>query len=392
MNNINEMEEKKLIYIMNHYSKNSVQHFYHIINLLKRIADNGIKIALIIEKCDDDLDLNYPNIKVYAQKEKGKISRTKELYKIVKQLVLSGYKRVYIRISTYATLITLLCTKKYGAKVYYWQSGDAFGYYKSLSFIKRIKWYIKSYIIYYLIKENVDYFVTGPEYMLDYYSNEGKVKKDKLCLLYNDIDISRFRPPTEEEKRELRKKIGLDENKTYILQVHRFSDYRKTTYYIPYINEFARNDKSIEFLIIGSGGDEEDLLKEKIKKSGLLNIKMLGSKPNATIQNYYKACDIFINPSNSEGFPRVVIEAMASGLPIVATSAGGTINLFGDLQKNFVVPVDDRDMLSEKLQIMINDKELQRKCGIENRNGVDKYSTENVAKMYVNLIFVGEKK
>lgn len=377
---------RKMIYVLNHYASNSVQHFFHVINLLEKIADNGIEIALIIEKCEDLPEIRHKNIHVYAQKEKKKGRRARELYRIVKKLINEGYKKIYIRISIMATLIICKCAHKYGAEVYYWQSGDAFSFYDHLTFPYNIRWKIKSYIPYYFVKESVDYFVTGPETMLDYYAAEGKVKREKLRLLYNDIDTERFHSVTEEEKNEIKKQLGLEEKKTYILQVHRFSDYRKTDFYIPYIMETFRDREDLILLIIGSGA-EENIIRQKIRHSGLNNIQMLGSKPNAMIQNYYKACDIFINPSNSEGFPRVVIEAMASGKPVVATAAGGTRDLFSKVQKPFIIDVENREEFREKLQKMLDDTDLQRKCMEANLEQVKKYATENVAKMYIELLW-----
>lgn len=382
--------DKKLIYVLNHYSKNSVQHFFHVINLLEKIADNGVKIALVIEKCDDIPEIQHKNIKVYAQKERKKIKRVIELYKIIKKLVNNGYKKIYIRISVAATLITCRCAHRYGAEVYYWQSGDAFAFYQNQPFPKNMIWNIKSYIPYYFIKESVDYFVTGPEYMTSYYATEGHVKKEKIRLLYNDISIERFNVVSREQQCKIRESLNLDKDKIYILQIHRFSDYRKTEYYIPYIVELLKDRENIVLLIIGSGG-EEDIIRERVKQSGIKNIQMLGSKPNAIIQDYYKACDIFINPSNSEGFPRVIIEAMASGKPIVATAAGGTRDLFTEIQQPFIVDVEDREGFRQKLHEMIEDVELQKKCSLANRERVRKYSSENVAKMYISMLWREEK-
>jgi glycosyltransferase involved in cell wall biosynthesis len=378
--------EKKLIYVLNHYSKNSVQHFFHVINLLEHIAKEGVKIALVIEKCDDEPEIDNSNIKVFCQKETNKLKRAKELSHIIDSLTKDGYDKIYIRISIAATIITCFTAHKNNAKVYYWQSGDAFEFYRSRRFPLNLKWFIKSYIPYYVVKENVDYFVTGPERMLDYYEKSGHVKREKLRLLYNDISTERFSVPASEEKFKIRDKLGLDRNKFYILQVHRFSDYRKTDYYIPYVMKSFRDNECVELLIIGSGGEEE-VVKRGIEESGLQNIKMIGSKPNSIIQEYYKAVDLFINPSASEGFPRVVIEAMACGLPVVATGAGGTIDIFSELQKPYVVDVNDRDKMCECINEMYQDEEIRNKCGQANRERVKLYDTENVAKMYIDMIW-----
>lgn len=383
--------EKKMIYVLNQYSKNTVQHFFHVIHLLECIADHGVEIALIIEKCDDKPEIAHRGITVYVQKEQHKIKRAAEFYRIIRELVKNqGYKKIFIRISAAAAIIACICGHGYGAEVYYWQSGAAFEYYKNRPFPKNLSYMLESYSMYALIKNMVDYFVTGPEYMVKYYATEGHVKRDKIRLLYNDIDTERFTVISDEEKNKLRDELGLNRNTLYILQVHRFSEVRRTALYIPSIMEFAKKNKNVKLLIIGSG-PEEDCVKEKVRSEGFTNIELLGSKPNVEIQKYYQASDIFINPSWVEGFPRVVIEAMASGKPIVATDAGGTKDLFTDVQKPFIVDRENVDGFQSRLQEMVNNKELRENCGRDNRERVKRYNSENVAKMYINVLWENQK-
>ena len=58
--------EKKLIYILNSYSKNSAQHFYHVVHLLETMADQGVDITLVIEKATDIPEVGN-NIKIICQ-------------------------------------------------------------------------------------------------------------------------------------------------------------------------------------------------------------------------------------------------------------------------------------------------------------------------------------
>lgn len=74
-------------------------------------------------------------------------------------------------------------------------------------------------------------------------------------------------------------------------------------------------------LVIGGGNEQKELIKQDRLEN---KIFVLGEKPNSEISN------IFINPTYTEGFPRVLIEAMASGLPTVTTNAGGTNDIVGE--------------------------------------------------------------
>ena len=103
--------------------------------------------------------------------------------------------------------------------------------------------------------------------------------------------------------------------------------------------------------------------------------------------DYYKVADVFINPSYSEGFPRVVIEAMSSGLPVVATDVGGTRDIMGPEQKKFLVDKDDRTEFRNKVIYLLTHSEVRNKIILENKEHVKRYTTDSVSKMYIERIF-----
>ncbi len=323
---------KKLIYILNQYSKKDSSHFFHILNLLEEIANLDVLITLVIEKSDGIPLFKNPNIKVIVQLEKSKLRRAVELFFILKTLNNNGYKKIFIRISQFSTLISIVVAKLFKGEVYYWQSGTTHILDK------------KNSISFELIKKHTDFFVTGPESMLDYYHSIVGVDKNKLLLLYNDIDLTRFNFQHQNTQR-IKRELKIIQNKKIILFVHRLSPVRKNLFYMPFIfNEFYKNNKNKDcvFYILGGGPDLDELRRLVINHNLHEQVFILGNKPNFEIEKYYQISDMFINPTFTEGFPRVVLEAMACGLPIVTTNAGGVCNLLGDLQKEFVVDVHDR--------------------------------------------------
>lgn len=377
---------KKLTYILNQYSNKEGSHFFHVLHLLEEMAKNGVEITLVIEKATDVPNFDIPNIKVIAQKQSG-IKRFFELFGILKSLNEQGYKKTFIRISQNGALPAILVSKLYGGEVYYWQSGKGHILDKEKPF--NLKQFLKSKLPFEIVKANVDYFVTGPESMLEYYETVVGVKRDKLICLYNDIDISRFKIINEADKKQnLKNELDIDTNKKIILFVHRLSPVRKSLYYMPFIliDILKQIDDYICYVI--GGGSEQDELKSMIQKESLEDkILVLGEKPNNDIQKFYQISDIFINPTYTEGFPRVLIEAMASGLPTVTTNAGGTADIVGELQSKFMVDIEDREGFSQKLKELIEDEDIQKKLSQENRERVKRYSTQNVAKMYIDTIF-----
>lgn len=376
---------KKLIYILNQYSKKEGSHFYHILHLLEEISKLDVEITLIIEKASDIPNFNFDNIHVIAQKEKG-IKRFLELFFVLKKLNKQGYKKTFIRISQNATIPAILVSKIYGGEVYYWQSGTTHELNKQKKF--NLKNFIKSELPFNFVKNFTTYFVTGPESMIEYYNKTVGVKKEKLVCLYNDIEIERFTLLDNKEKINIKKELNIDTTKKIILFIHRLSPVRKSLYYMPHILiDILKNRQDYICYVLG-GGSEQEQLKLLIKEEKLEEkIFLLGEKPNKDIQKFYKISEIFINPTYTEGFPRVIIEAMAAGLPIVTTDAGGTKDILGNLQKKFMSSKDNRDEFVEKLKLLIDDEKSKKELVAENIEQVKKFSTQNVAKMYVKEIF-----
>lgn len=377
-----------MIYVLNNYSSKSTEHFYHVLNLLESIAEKGVEISLVIEKADDVPVTSSANIKVICQTKKNSILRFIELFHILKKLIKEGYNKTFIRISINSTLVAIIANKIYRGEVYYWQSGTTYNLDKEQLKNNKLKWFLSKYLKWKLLIEHVDYFVTGPQTMLEYYHEEVKVKKEKLKLLYNDINLERFKPVDITVRDEIRKELNLPIDKQIILVVHRLSPVRKTDYYLPYIiDKTIFDNKNAQIVVIGEGPEKESLLNEVKSKKYDKYIKFIGAKPNSDIEKYYRAANIFLNPSYTEGFPRVIIEAMASGLPVVTTDAGGTKDLFRSMQREFVSPKEDRDKLKENLIYLLNNNHLKEGLVIENLKKVREFSTEQVSEMYIKELF-----
>lgn len=377
-----------LVYILNHYSENEASHFHHIINLLDELAKNGVNIKLIIEK-PSALPKFRSKIEVVLQKRTNKILRLIELFFILKNITQKGYDKIFIRISCRAALVATLIAKIYPVKVYFWLSGTTIEFDKSQPLgIKKLKWYFDTWLPVKIVL-NHNTLVTGPESMGKYYQKWFNIDPSRVIILYNDVDIHRFVRLPENKKKELKAKLGYDSDTQIILSVKRLSPVRGVMYYFPFIAEsvVSKLNGDFVFIIIGDGG-EEDKLRAAIKESGLNKyFKILGSIPNKNIHEHYMAADIFINPTLAEGFPRVLIEAMACGLPIVTTDAGGIKDIVGEEQKMFVVEKEDRESFVSKLLLLYNDKEKQKLLSDESINLSRKYSTEEIAKMYIRKIF-----
>lgn len=381
--------KKKLIYILNSYSSKSAQHFYHVINLLSEIAKKDIDIVLIIEKADE-MPIIDASIKVEVQKEHG-FKRAFELYKLIRKYIKQGYTKTFVRISLNASVIAILASIGKKSEVYFWQSGDNLTYDRKKKGLDKIHWYLTNYSKLWFTKTFGDYFVTGPETMIKYYEQELHVRPNKLVCLYNDIDINRFVSGTQEDKITLRKELKLPMDAKIVLFIHRLTPVKKFSNFIPAIaeTEKARNN-NIYYVAVGSG-PEEELVKKNVEASPYKDrIILLGARPNAEVQKYYAGADVFVNPSYSEGFPRVVIEAMSAGLPVVVTDVGGTRDILPEEQKEYLLDKDDIIGFRDKVVELVTSKEKCTTLSNINKEYVKRYSTTAVAEQYISKIWKEE--
>lgn len=380
---------RKLIYILNSYSTKSSEHYYHVINLLNEIAQNNIEIYLVIENANTIPPNLHKNITAYALKKKG-VFRILELFSLLVELVKKGYNKVYVRISNWGAVTSVFVGFFHKLDVYYWHSGTVYEFdnAQKLSF-KKVIWFFRTRLPFLFVAKYTTFFVTGPEKMKDYYADVVGIERNKIIILYNDIDTSRF---TYDKglRVEFRRQLGIPKNSLMILFVHNFSPVRRTNYYVQnFMKQFKESIDLSNYCIyfIGEGQDKKEVENE-VERLGLNNeVKFLGAKANAEVHKYYQCADIFINPTHAEGFPRVILEAMACGLPIVTTNAGGIEDLLGQRQKNFISDRNSPDEFRSRLFDMISlDKEAITAIRAENLELVKAYDTKVVAKMYIDTI------
>ncbi len=370
-------KKKRLVYILNYVDSSDVQHFVHVIHLLRTLEEKfGWEVALLSEKGGRGCQIvNGKRVRYLSQN--SKLLRVAALVVVLVQLRHEGYRLVFVRISKPAALISAIVGIAFGMRVFYWQSGTTHDWDQSKSTLER---WVGS-VIDKTIVSLIHRFVTGPESMVDYYAHALRVPRRKLALLYNDVDLKRFCPASHPSS---------DRLATNILIVHRFSPVRQTTLYFPEIvhrlNLAAQNNKKFVLRLIGVG-PELDLLKQQaLNATSNVTIEFLGPVPNSEIQTYYALSDIFLMPSYREGFPRVMIEAMAMKLPIVATDAGGTRDLVGPLQSQYIVSRDDPHDFALRVLELASDSDLRRKVAEENISQAQRFATPVVSDMYNTLL------
>lgn len=150
---------------------------------------------------------------------------------------------------------------------------------------------------------------------------------------------------------------------------------------LPYFIEAASlslkqiGPKSI-FVVIGDG-PERPLYQKMIEDYQLKNLFFLfGAMPDAI--NYLKAFDVYVQPSLKEGFGYSVLEAMAAGLPIVASHVGGIPEMIKNNANGFLLFPRDTASLAKKIQLLLNDPLLCQKFSATSQERVKEFSLEKM--------------
>jgi glycosyltransferase involved in cell wall biosynthesis len=174
----------------------------------------------------------------------------------------------------------------------------------------------------------------------------------------------------------------------YLLSVARFSDPRKNVSMLfhAYCLLRKRVPDAPRLVLAGSDGPTEP----DWELAGRLGIAgWIEFRKNPSVEELaklYREATLFVLSSNEEGFGIVLIEAMASGIPILCTSCGGPESIIAQGQTGYLTPVGDDAALAERMKELLTDDELRRRMGVEARRiAQERFSLEVRATAYVNV-------
>ena len=194
--------------------------------------------------------------------------------------------------------------------------------------------------------------------------------KAKTSVMYNGVDTNCFHST---KKGESRKKLGLPKNRKIIFSVRRLVYKNGLDTLIESAHLVARDNPDILFIVAGKGPSRK-LIEDSIKELGIEdNIKLTGFVPDELLPLYYNAADYFVLPSASgEGLPLVLFEAMACGLPVIATTVGGTPEIIEHMKNGVLVPPRNPEAIADALSKLLVKEKLGKKIGEESKRNIQK--------------------
>lgn len=180
------------------------------------------------------------------------------------------------------------------------------------------------------------------------------VKKQNLKIWGRSIESGAFRPDYREADH-FDLVVPADHKK--VLFVSRLIKEKETKTIYKVYKKLLKADQNITLIITGDG-PRRDWLERKMPKA-----IFTGKKKGESLSKIYASSDVFFFPSASETFGNVIIEAMASGLPVVSANAGGPAELIHHNKTGFLIETGKAKEFCEKILLLINDDELRSRMG-----------------------------
>ncbi len=232
---------------------------------------------------------------------------------------------------------------------------------------------VKPKIIFYLTSLWISLFsdktITVSDAAKRHLIQSGFFKHKRIKVIYNGVDSGNFAPDIDNGY--LFKEFSIPTNSRVVGMIGRVNSWKGQSDFLKAACIIMDKHSDVYTILAGSAfeGEEwrEKELEDRIATSGFKDriINMGYRKDTAEI---YKLMDVFVLPStNPDPLPTVVLEAMASGKPIVAYRHGGVCEMVKEGENGLFADVCDPEDLAEKIEILINNDELRQKMGSKSR-------------------------
>jgi glycosyltransferase involved in cell wall biosynthesis len=370
----------RLMYLLPRYDSDSPEHIYHIYAFLRKLQER-IPLEVIVERVSGALPaevrltplwIRIPALRFFEEGLRFFLAR------------LRGIKTFYVHYSYTGAIAASVVVRLLGGRVFYWSCS----LYRELRLGadappgKRIRQRIDEWLLE-LSTRACTHLVTGTPRVAEYYVRNVGISRAKIRLLPNFTDVERFRSVS---RAAARKKLNIPAGRKVALFLHRVAP-RKGAHHLPEIaRRVVRGAGPVTFLIAGGGPYLAELQRRVAAENLSDYFDFRGWVPNREVPLYFQAADLYLMPSEEEGFPRVLLEAMAAGCPFIAFDVGGVRDIIPPTMINSIAPRGDVGAFTRLCVQAFNDPALRnarRKAGDKH---VLLFSEDRVLEAFLRMI------
>jgi glycosyltransferase involved in cell wall biosynthesis len=374
-----KMTKPKLCYLLLRYSEATDRHYNHLYSFIDRLAEE-FDLRLIIEQVEGTTRFRHVRDIVTVRPDRYRRLR---LFGKIWRAYRQGYHFFYCHYTFGSAIFASLLTRLFGGRTWLWHCIMIDVLLKE----HNMSLWSTGGLIFIAGSRVIQGIVTGSEFMRLYYHRVFRVPLKRIAVVPNYLNPKRF-TPQEGDRERFRPELGLPPAAPVVLFVHGLEKGKGGSCLVPIARQVAAAVPQVVFLVVGDGSEKSQIDSE-ITRFGLDRVvRLVGRVANSEIHQYYRAADVFIMPSLYEEFSRTLLEAMASGLPFVASDGrGGTWSYTTPLQQRFIVPAGDNDVFARRLIHLLTDEKMQRELSQEGLNHIRNFTEEAVMESFLSTLF-----
>ncbi len=361
------MKKPKLCYVLPEAASST--HMKYNVEFVEALSTR-VDLYLILERgvCPPNA---FSRVTVCREVKSGGLIRVLRTLRFLIDARVRGYRRVYVHYSFAGALLASLVP---GLTVYYWNCGMPWQYPQP--------WFREWYES--LTYKRVDHVVTGAAVLLPRYAAHYGFDVRKGIVIPNWIDVEDFeRQLASVPRGRFRAAHHISETQRVLFFMQRLAE-RKGAHYLPRLLRALPED--VTMVVAGEGPYREQLVHEFEALHLSDRVRMLGRIPNAEIPEVLSATDVYILPSEEEGMPHALLEAMGASVPTVAFNVGGVSDMYPKDFKEYVIEAKNVDAFSKKLATLLDDKSKRVALGHALRAQVRNYDKGVVLESYMRNI------
>jgi glycosyltransferase involved in cell wall biosynthesis len=217
---------------------------------------------------------------------------------------------------------------------------------------------------------------------------ERGVGAERIREIPNAVDTERFHPVTVEGKQALRAALGLPPDKTLLIFSGRLSRAKGLPMLVEAWPELVRRYPDLHLAIVGSGklsfDDCEDSIREFVRAQQLSDSVTFAGESDR-VYEYLQSSDLFIFPTEYEGFSLALVEALACAMPVVVTAVGAAPDLIRHGENGYLFEPKDPAAMRAALQAALDERDRWPSIGAAARQSVARFDLALVADRYCEL-------
>jgi len=195
--------------------------------------------------------------------------------------------------------------------------------------------------------------------------DEVGLREETVRVIYNGVDTSVFRPASAADRTTARRALGLPEDAVVLMAVGSLKSIKGVDVLLRAAAPVMAREPRARLVLVGDGPDRV-MLEALANELGIaVRVSFLGIR--ADVDTVLRAADALVLASRTEALPTVVLEAMATELPVIATRVGGVPEIVESDRSGLLVPAEDADALTRALERVVSDAALRVTLGRRGR-------------------------